>query len=117
MYETYCRIRDKKGLKDSNVADAAKIPRSTFTDWKQGKSSPKREKMEKIANVLDVPVDYLMTGDAKYLAMAYAKQTEATIEELEIINAFRKADELTQQMILRLLGLDQDSDSLSSKEA
>ena len=57
MYAKYAELRDKKGVKDANVAEATKIPRSFFTDWKQGKYSPKIDKLLKIAEFFDVPVN------------------------------------------------------------
>lgn len=63
MYETYCKLRDKKGLKDSDIARMTGITKSTFSDWKAGRSSPKNEKLKKIADCLGVTVDYLMTGE------------------------------------------------------
>ena len=60
MYERYCEIRDARGLKDSHVAAATGIGRSTFSDWKSGRSIPKSEKIKKIAKVLKVSPDYLI---------------------------------------------------------
>lgn len=63
IYERYCTIRDSKGLKDSHVAAMANIGKSTFSDWKSGRSVPKQEKLTKIANALDVTLDYLTNGE------------------------------------------------------
>ena len=38
------------------------FPKSTFSDWKKGKSSPKLFKLVKIAECLDCSLDYLVTG-------------------------------------------------------
>ena len=57
MYEKYCKIRDQKGYRDSDVAKGAGITKSTFSDWKSGRSNPKNEKLIKIANFLEVPVE------------------------------------------------------------
>lgn len=62
MYEIYCALRDAKNVKDSDVAKYTQIPKSTFSDWKSGKSSPKLPKLQKIADYFDVSVDYLMNG-------------------------------------------------------
>lgn len=62
MYENYCAARDAKGYKDADVSRIAGITKSTFVDWKNGRSQPKQEKLEKIADCLDVSVDYLRTG-------------------------------------------------------
>lgn len=62
MYEIYCELRDKRGCKDSDVAKATGITKSTFSDWKSGRSKPKGEKLRKIADFFNVSVEYLETG-------------------------------------------------------
>ena len=62
MYEVYARLRDEKGVKDATVAKATGIGKSTFTDWKNGRSAPKDEKLQKIAEYFGVSTDYLRTG-------------------------------------------------------
>ena len=51
-YEKYAEIRNSKGMRDADVARAAKIPPSTFTEWKKGEYTPKFDKMCKIADAL-----------------------------------------------------------------
>lgn len=62
MYEIYCKLRDERKVKDADVVKATGITKSTFSDWKNGRSKPKLEKLQKIADYFDVTVDYLMTG-------------------------------------------------------
>ncbi len=62
MYDRYRELRDLRGLKDSWVAETLKITRSTFSDWKNGKSSPCAETLVKIAGYFNTTVEYLMTG-------------------------------------------------------
>lgn len=57
MYERYAELRDSKGWTDYTVAKATGITRSTFTDWKQGRSKPKIDKLAKIARLFDVAID------------------------------------------------------------
>jgi len=86
IYERYCKLRDTAGYKDSDVARGSGITKSTFSDWKSGRYIPKQGKLQKIADFLQVSLDFLMTGeessgknnsvgneeDKKYLE--YAKQ-------------------------------------------
>lgn len=58
MYQKYCDLRDAKGLNDYQVAKGSGVNQSTFTDWKNGRSKPKMEKMLLIAKYFDVPVTY-----------------------------------------------------------
>ena len=65
MYEIYKELRDKRGLKDSQVAKETGIGQSTFTDWKKGRSAPKQEKLQKIADFFGVTVEYLKNGETE----------------------------------------------------
>lgn len=66
MFERYLEMLKEKGIKNIDVSRATGIPASTFSDWKKGKSSPKRDKIEKIANFFDINPDWLAgTSDIK----------------------------------------------------
>ena len=58
MYEKYCLLRDKKGVTDYRVAEETGITKSTFSDWKTGRSKPKFDKLMILAKYFDVPVEY-----------------------------------------------------------
>lgn len=62
MYDTYQKLLDKYGLKNSDISRATGISNMTLSDWKRGVSTPKQDKMKKIADYFGVTVDYLMTG-------------------------------------------------------
>lgn len=57
MYATYAKMRDARGMKDADVAKATGIFPSVFTDWKNGKSTPKIDKIIKIADLFHVSLD------------------------------------------------------------
>lgn len=66
MFERYLEMLKEKKLKNIDVSRATGIPASTFSDWKKGKSSPKRDKIEKIANFFEINPDWLAgTSDIK----------------------------------------------------
>ena len=83
MYEIYCKLRDSKGTKDADVAKATGITKSTFSDWKSGRSQPKKEKLQKIAEFFGVTVDYLMTGneDSKKEESPFTARDERDIKK------------------------------------
>ena len=90
MYDIYCRLRDDKKLKDSDVAKATGITKSTFSDWKTGRSKPKQDKLQKIADFFGVTLDYLMNGtydNQINTIAAHHDEAEWTEEELD---KFRK---------------------------
>ena len=63
MYEIFAKLLQEKGLKAADVTRATGIKSPVFSEWKKGKSKPNTEKMVKIANFLEVSVEYLLTGD------------------------------------------------------
>ena len=60
MYENYAKLRDEKGVTDYRVSQVTKIPPSTFSDWKSGRSKPKTQKLMILADYFGVTVDYLI---------------------------------------------------------
>ncbi|WP_373263211.1 helix-turn-helix domain-containing protein [Hungatella hathewayi] len=58
MYQKYVELRDKKGVSDYRVAMATGVTKSTFTDWKSGRSKPKFDKLLAIARYFGVSVEY-----------------------------------------------------------
>lgn len=92
MYERYCKLRDSKGLNDSEVAKYGDFPKSTFSDWKKGKSSPKLFKLVKIAECLDCSLDYLVTG----------KEHHSVVEEATKDLALSKMDSRIKDYALKL---------------
>jgi len=60
VYEKYKKLRDKKGVSDYKVAQETGITKSTFSDWASGRSSPKIEKLQKIADFFGVSIEYFL---------------------------------------------------------
>lgn len=60
MYEKYIELRDKKGVTDYRVAIDTGIPKSTFTDWKTGRSNPKVDKLKILADYFGVSIEYFL---------------------------------------------------------
>ena len=65
MYEIYKKLLNEKGLKNSDISRETGISNMTLSDWKNGKTVPKQDKLMKIADYFEVTVDYLMTGKEK----------------------------------------------------
>lgn len=63
MYEVFVRLLEKYGVTAYKVSKATGIAGSTFTDWKNGRSTPKQDKLQRIADYFGVGIHYLMTGE------------------------------------------------------
>jgi len=60
MYEKYVSLRSEKGVTDYRVSEDTGITKSTFSDWKSGRSTPKVDKLKILADYFDVSVDYFL---------------------------------------------------------
>jgi transcriptional regulator with XRE-family HTH domain len=60
MYAMFDKILQEKGITAYAVSKGTGIPGSTFSDWKSGKSSPKVDKLQKIAKYLGVKLEDLV---------------------------------------------------------
>ena len=65
MYEIFEKLLKEKGLTAYRVAQETGVSTSTLTSWKQGKYTPKPDKLQKIADYLGVQITYL-TGESEY---------------------------------------------------
>lgn len=63
VYEKYVELRDEKGVSDYRVSKDTGITKSTFTDWKSGRSNPKADKLKILADYFGVTVDELLKGE------------------------------------------------------
>jgi len=61
-YENYAKLKKTKGVNDFAVSKATGIAPATMSDWKNGRTEPKIDKLQKIADYFNVSIEYLMTG-------------------------------------------------------
>lgn len=108
MYEIYQKLLDEKGLKNADISRATGIANMTLSDWKNGKSTPKQDKLMKIADYFGVSLNYLMTGsDSKY-SDADALLDVRISEDAELKEAIKKyysLDGCKKKHILELINL------------
>lgn len=63
MYEIFEQLLNERGVTAYRVSKETGITTATLTSWKQGKYTPKLEKLQKIADYFGVSIDYLITGN------------------------------------------------------
>ena len=102
MYQVFLKLLELKCCKVADVVKATGIPHSTFTDWKNGRSVPKAEKLQKIAEYFGVSVEYLMTGRAADQAGGVMTLSD---EEQLLLAAFRQLNGAGQAKALDLVKL------------
>ena len=63
MYEIFSELLQKYGVTPYKVSKETGVSQSTLSDWKRGISTPKPDKLQKIADYIGVPLTYLLTGN------------------------------------------------------
>lgn len=58
-------LMEKKGVTAYRMAADLGFPQSTVSEWLAGAYTPKADKLLKIANYLDVPVEELIKDEAQ----------------------------------------------------
>ena len=75
MYEIFEKLLRERGVTADKVAKATGISTGSMTDWKKGRSAPKVDKLQKIADYFGVSVDYLLGNEPKEKTPAEADVT------------------------------------------
>lgn len=60
MYEKFKKLLDERGVTAYRVAKETGLSSVVFTDWKNGKSQPKVDKLKKIADYFGVTIEYFL---------------------------------------------------------
>jgi transcriptional regulator with XRE-family HTH domain len=66
------KARKARGLSQADLGKLARVTRSAVSFWEAGKALPEMQRAELIANILQISVDWLLTGEGK--APHFAKQ-------------------------------------------
>jgi len=93
------RIRDvrrERGWTQDQLANSVGVSRSAVAQWETGRAGQVTTNLTRIADVLEVGVEYLMYGDDKRLP------TEARVgDELALLRLYRECSAEDRQLLLR----------------
>lgn len=77
-YENFEKLCNLNGVRPGTVSKETGISTATLTSWKQGKYTPKQDKLQLIADYFNVSLEYLMTGKEKDGGETYYLNEETT---------------------------------------
>lgn len=103
MYSVFAELLAKFGVKASDVSKATGINQTVFSEWKKGKSTPKADKRQKIAEYFGVSLEYLDTGIEKeggekyYLNEETSKMAQSIFENKELRMLFDAAQDASPE--------------------
>ena len=65
MYQKFVQLLQDRGMTPYQVSKATGVSQSTLSDWKTGRAVPKVDKLMKIADFFEVPIEYFIkNGDS-----------------------------------------------------
>lgn len=95
--ENLRRLMDARHLNQTDIAAALGTTPSTVSDWCLGKKYPRVDTMQRLADLLEVPMSSLT------LAVSDFSVREITEAEKQLILAYRAADTRAQGDALKML--------------
>lgn len=60
MYKKFAELLEKTNKTAYQVSKETEIAQSTLSDWKNGRSKPKADKLKILADYFGVPIDYFL---------------------------------------------------------
>lgn len=96
FYERFAFLCEMKGVKPGRVSKETNISTATLTSWKQGKYTPKQDKLQKIADYFGVSLEFLTEKDDFIVCpechTCYSPFSDIDVEEHDKIHdKFKKA--------------------------
>ena len=105
LYERIIDLCEKKGIKGGKMCVDLGMSKSTLTDLKMGRQNGlSAAKAQKIANYLDVSVNYLL-GEEENHEIKNSPSVELSEGEQKLLELFRKVPENQQQMVLQMISV------------
>lgn len=103
MYNIIEELCLNKGVNITQMCQEATIPRATLTELKKGRTQTLGPKnLEKLATYFEVPMEYFLGNKKKPTP---ENGSERNYGDSVLMDAFKRADESTQEAILLLLKL------------
>lgn len=104
MYDKFEKLLNERGITPYRVHKETGISTATLSDWKNGKSQPKKEKIEKICDYSGVPLSYFYgndgeekDGDKYYTNEETAEMAQALFENLDLRVLFDAAKDASPE--------------------
>jgi transcriptional regulator with XRE-family HTH domain len=70
----------KKGITKAEFYEKCALTSASYSQWNTGKTKPRLQTIERIAEFLDVPSEYLLYGDAPAASQGAKKAPDPEIE-------------------------------------
>ncbi|MDR3608290.1 MAG: helix-turn-helix transcriptional regulator [Oligoflexia bacterium] len=83
FYQRLRTLRERRGLSVRAVAETIGVPMSTYREWENGRAVQGTRSYAPLAQVLQVSIHELLTGEAPQEQAKHIAYLNAAIQELE----------------------------------
>lgn len=96
MYEKFENLLNERGITPYRVHKDTGISTATLSVWKNGKSQPKKDKIEKLCEYFEVPLSYFYENEEVEKKTMISRKDERDIEKklTETLNQLESGDGL-----------------------
>lgn len=92
-----------RGIKPVDLAKKAGLSEQLISQYRSGRSAPKREKLISISKALDVNPVWLMGYNVPMDVEKTTNNIDLTVDEIGIIEKYRDASDMEKEMVKRVL--------------
>ena len=105
FYDRFLILCQEKGVRPTNACVESGLSRGLAAKWKStGTEKPSADALEKMSAYFGKSIEEILTGEQKEKPSAENGE-ELAFSDLELLAAYKSADEITQGLIRRALGL------------
>ena len=91
-------IREEKGLSQKELASKLGVSPTNIYNYEVGRTEPNIEMLVKIADILQVSIDYLLERSDDFGTITV--NNTLTREEQRLLNAFNKLNDVTREKLI-----------------
>jgi transcriptional regulator with XRE-family HTH domain len=104
MYNKFAALLVQKNTTAYKVFKDTGITQTTLSNWKKGKSTPKIDKLMKLADYFDVSIEYFLSdgGDVDFESISEKHITKSRFSDR--LRKLRKEKEMTQAELAIVIG-------------
>lgn len=100
--QRFKELRIEKGLSQTQIAEILNVSQSAVTKWETGRAEPTASNIEMASSFFNCTADYLLGLENDYgIIQSISSRPTKTLNEMELLEAFRSLDEDEQQAIIQ----------------
>ena len=115
LKEILKELRNEKNMSQAELAEELSCGLSTVASWETGNRFPRKQYMEQIADIFNVDIDYLYGRTDLRQSIHFDNDGNMMVhlseKEYRMIKAYRQADSIDKEMVLRILKSEEKGDA------